>query len=459
MTGPAEAPNFLTIECNGDFFRLDPEVAKNVAHPQDEAHTGDGVEFMPEPQPTVLGASSTPAPQEAATPETLASIARRAGVAYNTMAKRLTPAEQARIIKLAADGERRGQPPLALPRDVADAVVARIAPSQLPHNRLPVRNVTDLFLCNEGMARYFLEQRSGRSTGLTSRLALPGGDHRMLIVDSRALRALERRFGRRPDVPRVDWNLFEHHKGYGRLLQRQLVDPRRLANIPVSEFPSGDIYHPNPSLIIHEQQVYMNRVAAHEKFLYHVALNRLRDPLLAEEFVQRTLVQAWEKREQFSDGGLDNAWSRWTTTILKNKIADYYKSATATNILVPYGAGGNDAQQEQFGNILRQTEESVQDASAHRSHDIVIAERQAAMDALRIIFNALEPRQKQLAHARFVEGKSIIETAKTFGMTESAVKTAMTRIMQKARKLEAEGLVERPDSAKGVPIQPSRHYI
>lgn len=56
--------------------------------------------------------------------------------------------------------------------------------------------------------------------------------------------------------------------------------------------------------------------------LFGYAIERLADKDLAMDFVQETFLTALEKQEQFKE---NSKFSTWLTSILKNKIIDFYR--------------------------------------------------------------------------------------------------------------------------------------
>jgi RNA polymerase sigma-70 factor (ECF subfamily) len=62
----------------------------------------------------------------------------------------------------------------------------------------------------------------------------------------------------------------------------------------------------------------------HGDSLYHFALSRLRDPILAEDFVQEALLAALRAKERFEGRSSERSW---LIGILKNKILDHFRKA------------------------------------------------------------------------------------------------------------------------------------
>src|SRR5689334_13627294 len=57
-------------------------------------------------------------------------------------------------------------------------------------------------------------------------------------------------------------------------------------------------------------------------FLYRFAMMRVRDEFIAEDLVQETLLAALKSMDKFSGKSSEKTW---LTSILKNKIIDYFR--------------------------------------------------------------------------------------------------------------------------------------
>jgi RNA polymerase sigma factor (sigma-70 family) len=72
-----------------------------------------------------------------------------------------------------------------------------------------------------------------------------------------------------------------------------------------------------------------------------------------------------------------------------------------------------------------------------------------ARTALVAVWRTLSDRQHQYVYLRFVEGRSLEEISSMTGHSVRAVQAVFSRVFARARKLEAAGEVERPESARG----------
>ena len=77
------------------------------------------------------------------------------------------------------------------------------------------------------------------------------------------------------------------------------------------------------------QDTYGRLLAALRPGLLRFALIQLRDRAQAEDIVQETLAAAWGKLGQFRE---EADLKTWVTAILKNKIADHFRSGRRTAV-------------------------------------------------------------------------------------------------------------------------------
>src|ERR1051325_9770151 len=66
-------------------------------------------------------------------------------------------------------------------------------------------------------------------------------------------------------------------------------------------------------------------VDQHGDYLYRYALMRLRDPALAEDVVQETLLAALQSRHAYQGRSAERTW---LTGILKHKLVDHFREAS-----------------------------------------------------------------------------------------------------------------------------------
>ena len=77
------------------------------------------------------------------------------------------------------------------------------------------------------------------------------------------------------------------------------------------------------------QDTYGRLLAALRPGVLRFALIQLRDQAQAEDIVQETLAAAWGKLGQFRE---EADLKTWVTAILKNKIADHFRSGRRTAV-------------------------------------------------------------------------------------------------------------------------------
>ena len=75
------------------------------------------------------------------------------------------------------------------------------------------------------------------------------------------------------------------------------------------------------TIVINDEQA--QSFQEHRKYLQHYALRELRDPSLAEDAVQETLISAFAQHKKFQGR---SQLRTWLTVILKRKIIDLFRS-------------------------------------------------------------------------------------------------------------------------------------
>lgn len=86
--------------------------------------------------------------------------------------------------------------------------------------------------------------------------------------------------------------------------------------------------------------INIDALQEHRSYLLRYAILQLRDPHLAEDAVQETLVAAIEGRDKFS---AQSSLRTWLVGILKHKILDMLrKRAREPELVIPDGEDGND---------------------------------------------------------------------------------------------------------------------
>jgi RNA polymerase sigma-70 factor (TIGR02943 family) len=71
-------------------------------------------------------------------------------------------------------------------------------------------------------------------------------------------------------------------------------------------------------------------VERYSDYLFSFAMTRLRREDIAEDMVQETFLAAWNGRANFQSNASEKTW---LTSIVKNKIVDYYRKSSTRNEL------------------------------------------------------------------------------------------------------------------------------
>lgn len=166
-------------------------------------------------------------------------------------------------------------------------------------------------------------------------------------------------------------------------------------------------------------QLYDRYKAVVFRFIYYRVNG---DRQLAEDLTADTFMRAIKSLGRFENRGRDIG--AWLVTIARNLIADHFK-ACRTRYEVP--TGNIRADIEARADVHQDGPENV--AIAHLTNDILI-------EALK----QLKGDQKECVVLRFIEGLSVVETARAMDKTEGAVKALQYRAMHTLAKLVPEGL-------------------
>ena len=80
-----------------------------------------------------------------------------------------------------------------------------------------------------------------------------------------------------------------------------------------------------------QHALFTEWVQKHTSELLRFARNRVKDPAVADDLVQLTLVSAWETMDRFAG---DSSPRTWLFAILKHKLADHYRKVYREGIKV-----------------------------------------------------------------------------------------------------------------------------
>ncbi|MFJ4009405.1 RNA polymerase sigma factor [Streptomyces sp. NPDC090026] len=136
---------------------------------------------------------------------------------------------------------------------------------------------------------------------------------------------------------------------------------------------------------------------------------------LAEDLTQETFLKAYRRIDTFTWQGRDVG--AWLMTIARNLVADHFKSAAARR---------------------EWTVSEVYDTALEPSAEDEALIRIESADAVRrvtVALASLSPRQRAVITHRYLQERSISDTAALVGITAGAVKTMAWRGQQAMRRL------------------------
>ena len=140
-------------------------------------------------------------------------------------------------------------------------------------------------------------------------------------------------------------------------------------------------------------------------YLYRFALSRVKDPVIAEDLVQETLLAALRGRKSFKS---KSAVQTWLTAILKHKIIDHYRKGNRENPVEDIEAAA-DAVESYFNT----TGEWKIRPGKWDVNPMKIYEQQEFMDVLYRCLSDLPERLAKAFELREMEGFTTDELCKT----------------------------------------------
>ncbi|WP_405676844.1 sigma-70 family RNA polymerase sigma factor [Streptomyces sp. NBC_01511] len=138
---------------------------------------------------------------------------------------------------------------------------------------------------------------------------------------------------------------------------------------------------------------------------------RVRERHLAEDLTSETFLRALRRISTFTWQGRD--FGAWLVTIARNIVADYYKSSRF--------------RLEWPTSEMRDMDQTVGDCADIALDELTKADLRLAVKAA---MTRLGGRQAELIQVRFLEERSIAETATVMNLTVGAVKTMTYRAAQ-----------------------------
>lgn len=170
-------------------------------------------------------------------------------------------------------------------------------------------------------------------------------------------------------------------------------------------------------------------VELHGTALYRFALLRLRDPKLAEDAVQETLLAALQARDRFSGQSSERSW---LIGILKHKVIDHFRKTSRESLV-------EDATQ------FEEEMEGVFDENGHWKRDEtgpcewnadpgLLLERKEFWVALDRCLMKLPPRMAHVFSLREIDGIDSDEVCQALKLSASNLWVLMHRARMQLRK-------------------------
>ena len=164
----------------------------------------------------------------------------------------------------------------------------------------------------------------------------------------------------------------------------------------------------------------------HGDSLYRFALVRVREPSIAEDMVQETLLAAWRAKDSFAGGSAERTW---LIAILKNKIIDYFRRNRRETPL-PDNADTDDAIDALFA---KNTDHWARLASAWANPDDAL-EQAEFWQVFQNCLDALPVRQAQMFTLSEIDGLSTDELCKVAQAQTSNVWVMLHRARLRLRE-------------------------
>lgn len=159
----------------------------------------------------------------------------------------------------------------------------------------------------------------------------------------------------------------------------------------------------------------------HGDYLYGFALQKLKNPSLAEDMVQEALVSAITARERYRATA---SVRTWLTTILRNKIVDHWRvqgrETTTTDLMVSMD---EDASVDDFFDHAGRWAEMP---NAYSAPDAALESKQF-WQVFEHCVSRLKPQQAEVFLAREVYGLANDEISKSYSISISNVFVLMYR--------------------------------
>jgi len=144
------------------------------------------------------------------------------------------------------------------------------------------------------------------------------------------------------------------------------------------------------------------------------ALSRAGCPVLADDLASETFLRAFRRMELFNGGNLE----AWLTSITRNVVTDHFRLARTRRELTVDEVHLHGAQAGPEDLMLERWE-----TARHRDQ----------LKQMRHLMGELTEDQRRCLTLRYLEGRTIAETAKTLERSEGAVKVLQHRAVRALR--------------------------
>lgn len=170
-------------------------------------------------------------------------------------------------------------------------------------------------------------------------------------------------------------------------------------------------------------------VDRHGHYLFRCALLRVRDPRLAEDIVQETLLAALQSRERFA--GISSERS-WLVGILKHKVVDYFRKNSREGLSDEMEQPFNKSEQA-FDHMGRWRGEAA--APKEWTEDPgVILERKEFWEVLARCLAELPPRMARAFSLREIDGISSEEICNVLKISPTNLWVILHRARSRLRR-------------------------
>ena len=157
-----------------------------------------------------------------------------------------------------------------------------------------------------------------------------------------------------------------------------------------------------------DQQAYAGLMSLYEDSLYHMLLNKVGDPVVAEDLTIEAFTKAFRNLSRFSP---DFAFSTWLYKIANNNCIDYLRKQK------------NDPCSRDKSNSQNQQSEMIDQAFDPEENFI----REQRQRILRDTVDKLNPRYRQLIRLRYFEELSYEEISVALSLPLGTVKAGIFR--------------------------------